>query len=315
MKKISVVIPCYNENSSIEEMYSRIKNVFQKIPQYDYEIIFADDNSLDSTWSEIEKVCKKDNRVKAIHNATNFGPVRNIFQAIKFETGEAVFLLMGDLQEPPENLPTFLKYWEDGYEAVIGVHPNSDDTGLMAIFRKVYYKTISSLSNNKIIPNFSCHGLYDKKIVDIMRQIDDMQPFFPGIVAEYTSNIKIIEIPQERSKRGKSGQNFFKKYDQAMIGLTAYTKLLMRLATFLGLFIGIVAVAFSVYVLFMKLIFWKSYPLGTPTIIIGIFFLGAIQLFFLGIMGEYILSINERSMRRPLTVVDKSFNFTQEEQK
>lgn len=313
MKKISVIIPCYNEENSVQEMYNRIKAVFQSLPQYDYEIIFADDNSPDSTWKEIEKICKENVRVKAIHNTTNFGPVRNIFQAVKLGSGDSIFLLMGDLQEPPENLPMFLKYWEEGNQAVIGVHPNSDDKGFMFLFRKIYYKAISSLSNNKIIPNFSYYGLYDKKIVNIMRNIEDMQPFFPGIVAEYASKIKIIEIPQEKSRRGKSGQRFFKKYDQAMIGLTAYTKLLMRLATFIGLFVGMLAIVFSIFALCMKFIFWKSYPMGIPTVIIGIFFLGAIQLFFLGIMGEYILSINERSMKRPITIIDKSLNFTQGE--
>lgn len=311
-KKISVVIPCYNEENSVFEMYDRLTAVFQELPKYDYEIIYADDCSPDSTWDKIASICKKDQRIKGVHNITNFGPVRNIFQAVKLGKGDAVFLLMGDLQEPPERLPEFLQYWEEGYQAVIGVHPNSKDKGIMVFCRKLYYKWMRILSNNKIIPNFSYYGLYSREIIDCLQEIEDIQPFFPGIVAEYTGKIKMIEVCQETSKRGKSGQNFFKKYDQAMIGLTSYTKLLMRLATFVGLLIGIIAVIFAMFALCMKLIFWESYPMGIPTVIIGIFFLGAIQLFFLGIMGEYILSINERSMKRPLTAIDKRLNFIEE---
>jgi len=315
MKKISVVIPCYNDENSILEMYDRIVKVFAELPNYDYEIVFSDDHSPDTTWEKIAHICKHDNKVKGIHNITNFGPVRNIFQAIKIGEGDALFLLMGDLQDPPEKLPEFLKFWEEGYQAVIGVHPNSEDRGIMGWMRKIYYKMISSLSNKKIIPNFSYYGLYAKEVIDTLRTIEDIQPFFPGIVSEYAGKIKTIPIPQEKSRRGRSGQNFFKKYDQAMIGLTAYTKILMRLATFVGLLIGVLAVIFALFALCMKLIFWESYPMGIPTVIIGIFFLGAIQLFFLGIMGEYILSINERSMKRPLTVVDEALNCEQEEPK
>lgn len=311
-KKISVVIPCYKEENSVLEMYDRLIAVLKTLPQYDYEVIFADDCSPDSTWEKIASICARDKDVKGVHNATNFGPIRNIFQAIKYGTGDVIFLLMGDLQEPPERLPEFLRYWEEGYQAVIGVHPNSADKGIVAFCRKLYYKLMGMLSNDKIISNFSYYGVFGREIIDTVNKIEDVQPFFPGIVAEYAGRIKTIEVPQEDSRRGKSGQNFLKKYDQAMIGLTAYTKLLMRLVTFIGLFIGLLAAIFAVYVLCMKLIFWDSYPVGIPTVIIGIFFLGAIQLFFLGIMGEYILSINERSMKRPLTTVDIQFNCTGE---
>lgn len=308
-KKISVVIPCYNEENSVLEMYERLTATFQKVPQYDYEIIFADDCSPDDTWSRIEAVCARDRLVKGIHNATNFGPIRNIVQGLRRGTGDATFLLMGDLQDPPEKLLDFLNYWEQGHQAVIGIRSNTEDRGLMHFFRSSYYTLMSKISNNKIIPNFSYYGLYSRKIIDVLRSMEDMQPFFPGIVAEYAGNIKLVEVPQEKSRRGKSGQGFLKKYDQAMVALTAYTKLLMRLATFVSAVVGLLGIAFSLYVLCMKLIFWDSYPLGIPTIIIGIFFLGAVQLFFLGIMGEYILSINQRSMGRPLTTTDRLLNF------
>jgi len=182
-KIISVTIPCYKEENSIFEMYERLLKVLQALPQYDYELIFVDDCSPDATWSKIEEICSKDKRVKGVHNATNFGPVRNIFQTIKYGTGDAVFLLMGDLQEPPERLPEFVKYWEEGYAAVLGVHPNTRDKGIAALCRKAYYKMMNIVSGNKIIQNFAYYGLYAGELVKTLRKIDDMLPFFPGLIA------------------------------------------------------------------------------------------------------------------------------------
>ena len=311
-KKISVTIPCYNEENSVVEMYERLQKVFSQLPQYDYEIIFVDDCSPDNTWEKISQVCKMNENVKGVHNVTNFGPIRNIFQTMRYGTGDAVFVLMGDLQQPPERLPEFIKYWEQGYKATIATHSNTKDTGIISFCRSLYYKLIDTMSNQKMIPKFSYFGLYDKTIIDLLNDIDDTQPFFPGILVEYCNKIKVIDIPQEESKRGRSGQNFLKKYDQAMTAITSYTKILMRLATFVGMSIGLLAIIFSIIVLVLKLLFWETYPMGTPTIIIGIFFLGAIQLFFMGILGEYVLSINERSMKKPITFADKKINFDKE---
>lgn len=313
-KKISVTIPCYKEENSVFEMYDRLIATFQKIPQYDYEIIYVDDCSPDNTWKKITQVCQRDKKVKGVHNITNFGPLRNIFQTVKYGTGDAVFILMGDLQQPPEKLIEFVTYWEKGYSAVIGAHANTQDHGLLSCFRTAYYRLMNSISTKQMIPRFSYFGLFDQSIIEILSEIEDQQPFFPGILVEYCNNIKVLDVPQEESKRGHSGQSFLKKYDQAMVSITSYTKLLMRLATFVGALIGIIAVLFSLYVMVMKLLHWDTYPLGIPTVIIGIFFLGAIQLFFLGILGEYVLSINERSMKKPLTKADKLLNFGEDEQ-
>lgn len=313
-KKISVTIPCYKEENSIFEMYDRLIATFQKIPQYDYEIIYVDDCSPDSTWEKIIQLCKKDKKVKGVHNITNFGPTRNIFQTMQYGTGDAVFVLMGDLQEPPEKLLEFVTYWEEGYTAVIGTHPNTEDRGLLSLCRTIYYRLASMISSRKIISGFSNFGLFDRSFMEILHNIEDQQPFFPGLLTEYCNKIKILDIPQEASRRGGSAQDFWKKYDYAMVSITSYTKLLMRLATFAGVLIGGVAVLFSMFVLIMKLIKWDSYPLGIPTVIIGIFFLGAIQLFFLGILGEYVLSINERSMKKPLTKADQLLNFDNDEE-
>lgn len=313
MKKISVVIPCYNEEKSIHEMADRLRAVFKQMEKYDYEIIFVDDCSPDNTWEKIREECAADKKVKGVHNVTNFGPTRNIFQSIKYGDGDATFVLMGDLQQPPEVLPEFVRYWEEGYKGVSGIHPNTEDRGIMAFGRRQYYRLMLSLSGHKSFPNSTGYGLYDKSVIDSIRKINNIQAYLPGILSEYCGEIKLIPVEQAQSKRGRSNQNFMKKYDYAMVGLTSYTKFLMRFATFLGCLIGICAMIFSIVVFAMKLTHWDTYPMGIPTILIGIFFLGAIQLFFLGIMGEYILSINERSMERPITVIDKKINFGDED--
>lgn len=313
LKKISVVIPCYNEENSVDEMYDRLIKTFEKLKNYEYEIIFIDDCSPDKTWEKIEGICKQDKKVKGVHNSTNFGPTRNIFQSMKMGSGDAVFMLMGDLQQPPEYLLEFVSHWEQGSQIVIGVHENTETTGIMKLGRSIYYKLMDKISGKKILPNFNSYGLYDKSLINTIASIDNIYPYLPGIIMEYAGNIKSIPIPQEKSHRGASGLNFAKRYDYAMLGMTSYTRLLMRIATFVGCLIGALALLFTIYVFFQKITNWDAYPVGIPSILIGVFFLGAIQLFFLGIMGEYILSINERTMNRPTTVVDKKINFSEEE--
>lgn len=312
MKKISAIIPCYNDENSVHEMVLRLEKVFEEISRYDYEIIFVDDCSPDSTWEKISEECEINKRVKGVHNITNFGPTRNIFNSLSYGDGDATFLLMGDLQQPPEILSEFVKYWEDGYMAVSGIHENTEDRGVAAFGRKMYYRLMSTLSGHRTFPNSTGYGLYDRSIIESVRKIHNVQPYLPGLLAEYCGEIKIIPVRQENSKRGRSNQNFFKKYDQAMVGLTSYTKTLLRISTFIGCIVGIFAFVFSIVVFFMKLTHWDTYPMGIPSILIGIFFLGAVQLFFLGIMGEYILSINERSMDRPITVADRFLNFEED---
>lgn len=308
-KKISVVVPCYNDSRSIRNMRDRIKTVFiNELQNYDYEIIYSDDCSPDDTWDEIEKICKEDSKCKGVHNFTNFGPDRNIFQSMKYGYGDAVFMIFGDLQQPPEALPEFVKYWEEGYDTVIGIHENTKDKGLLSICRKFYYWFSIRASNNRLIANFDNFGLYDKGVIDAIRSIENVQPSVPGILAEYGGKIKRVMVEQNESERGKSNFNFFRKYDVAMVNITSYTKILLRAATFIGSIVGLLSIIFAFATVVLKVLYWDSYPMGIPSIIAGIFFLGGIQLFFLGIMGEYIMSINERSMKKPTVVCDKTIN-------
>ena len=314
MKKLSVVIPSFNEEKSIVEMYNRLAALFKtQLSYYDYEIIFADDFSPDKTWGEISKVCAIDRKVKGVRNAKNFGFTRNVFAALTYGTGDVTFMLFGDLQDPPELLVQFIEKWEQGYKVVLGQKKHSDENRLMYMLRSVYYKIIDCFSETKQLQHFNGFGLYDKSFIEISRQLKDSQPYLKGIVAEFAMNQCVVQYDQKVSKRGKSGFNFMKYYDVAMIGITSYTKTLMRMATFLGAALGVLSALFAVFVFINKLLNWDTYPAGTASIIVGIFMLGAVQLFFTGVLGEYILGINTRTMKRPLVVIGDRLNF--EEQK
>lgn len=310
MKKISVTIPCWAEEKSVRKMYDRLTIVFQEqLPQYDYEIIFVDDCSPDHTQDEIRKLCGEDKRVKGVFNARNFGFTRNVFETLTYGDGDATFMLFGDLQDPPEMLPKFVAEWESGHKVVVGQKTSSKENALMYFCRSVYYKIIGKMSDSKQIQHFNGFGLYDRAFIDVMRQIDDPIPYLKGIVSEFGMNLSVIQYEQAASLRGKSGFNFFKYYDVAMLGITSYTKVLMRVATFIGAILGIFSVFLAIFVFITKLLNWNAYPYGTASILIGVFFIGAVQLFFIGILGEYILSINTRSMRRPRVVVGEKINF------
>lgn len=310
MKKISVVIPCYNEEKSVKVMYERLSKVFRdKLSRYDYEIIFVDDRSPDTTWKEIKSVCAYDQRVKGIRNARNFGFTRNVFECMKYGDGDATFMLFGDLQDPPELLPDFIAKWEEGYKVILGQKTKSDESKLMYKLRTLYYKIIGSMAASSQVQHYNGFGLYDKAFVEILRNIEDSSPYLKGIVSEFSMDEYILQYEQEESNRGSSGFNFFKYYDVAMLGITSYTKALMRMATFVGAAIGFFSVLYAIFIFISKVLNWNSWAMGVPSILIGVFFIGGVQLFFTGILGEYILSINTRTMKRPLVVIGEKLNF------
>lgn len=310
MKKISVTIPTYNDEVCVPVMYDRLTKVFtQQLQQYDYEIIFVDDCSPDNTQEEVRKLCAADKHVKGVFNARNFGYTRNVFAAMQYGTGDATFLLFSDLQDPPELLPQMVEKWEQGHKVVVGQKVKSAESKVKFFLRTIYYKVIFRLSDTKQIQHFNGFGLYDRMFIDIMRQIDDPYPYLKGLVSEFGMNIYVIQYEQAVSMRGKSGINFAKAYDSAMVGITSYTKFLIRIATFLGLILGVISFGLAIFVFVSKLLNWQMYPYGAAATLIGVFLIGAVQLFFLGILGEYVLSINTRTMRRPLVVVGERVNF------
>lgn len=310
MKKISVIIPCYNEEQSVEKMYNRLKAVFSNhLQNYDYEIIYVDDCSPDDTANKIRAVCKKDQKVKGVINAKNFGFHRNVFECFNYASGDAAFMVFGDLQDPPEMLPEFVKKWEEGYKCVVGQRSRTDEGWLMTKFRKIYYDMINTLGDKKQIQFMNGFGLYDREFLDVVKNIDEISPYFKTVISEFGMKLAVVQYEQAISQRGKSNFNFWRNYDFAMSGLTSSTKMLMRISTFIGLAVGCCSILFAIFVFIKKLMFWDSYPIGTASIIVGVFFFGALQLFFIGVLGEYILSINERISKKPRVVVGEKINF------
>lgn len=316
MKKINIIVPCYNEENSIIKLYETIKNIFfTQLKDYKYDIIFVDDYSKDSTRKLIEELCKEDREhVKGAFNASNFGFSRNVFSALQLADGDAAFLVFGDLQDPPDLLPEFVKQWERGYKVVIGQKKASKEKRIMTQMRHLYYNCIDVLSDRKQIRNFNGFGFYDRAFIDILRQIEDIQPFLKQVIAEYASDYAVVGYIQNNSERGKSNFNLYKNYDFAMEGITSSTKKLMRLSTFLGVLLGVFSGIYALSVIIKKLMYWDSYPFGMASLTCGVFMLGAMQLFFIGILGEYILNINAKTLRRPRTVIERKINFEEEDE-
>lgn len=313
MKKISVIVPCYNEEKTVNEMHRCISDLFaSNLKEYEYELIYVDDYSKDNTRKLVKELCEQDIHVKAVFNAGNFGFSRNVFSSFQEGDGDAVFMVFGDLQDPPELLPEFVKKWEEGNKVILGQKVGSEENFVMRGMRSAYYSLIARLSETKQIRNCNGFGLYDRKFIEIISQIDEAQPYLKAVIAEYASDYSVIEYKQHTTKRGKSNFNFYKNYDFAMEGITSSTKKLMRMATFMGAALGVISALFALNVLITKLLNWDTYPIGTASVMVGVFLLGAVQLFFIGILGEYILSINIRTMKRPRVVVDERINFIQD---
>ena len=312
MKKISVVVPCYNEEENIENICMAITKELEKLNNYDYEIIFIDNDSKDKTKELIEKQCNKNKKIKAIFNARNFGQFNSPYYAMLNSTGDCTILICADFQDPVEMIPQFIKEWENGYKIVIGIKKDSQESKIMYFFRSCYYKIIKKFSNIEQIEHFTGFGLYDKQFIDILRNLDDSTPYLRGIVEISWFKRKEIPYKQPNRKAGKTHNNFYTLYDAAMLGFTSYTKIGLRLATFFGMIVGILSFIIGLVYLVLKLIYWDRFVAGMAPIIIGIFFLGALQLLFIGFLGEYILSINQKVMKRPLVIEEKRINFKED---
>ena len=310
MKKISVVIPCYNEEENVGPITEAVSGVFrEKLPGYDYEIILIDNDSQDATRDRIRLLCAADPRIKAIFNAKNFGQFNSPYYAMLQSTGDATILMAADFQDPPEMIPQYVAAWEEGYRIAIGIKTHSEENPVMYWFRSQYYKWIKRLSEVDQIEHFTGFGLYDRAFIDVLRKLDDPTPFLRGIVAELGYRRKEIPYDQPKRRAGKTSNNFYKLYDAAMLSVTSYTKFGLRLATFVGFLTMCASIVIAVVYLVMKLVWWERFQAGLAPLLIGMLFLGAVIIFFIGMMGEYVLTINHRLMRRPLVVEEERLNF------
>lgn len=310
MKKVSIMIPCYNEEENVVPMSEAIQNLFeQELPQYDYELLFIDNASQDRTRELLREICKKNKKVRAIFNAKNFGQFNSPFYGILQTTGDCTIAMVCDFQDPIDLIPKYLQEWENGYKIVIGIKTSSKESKLMYRLRSIYYKMIKKFSDVEQIEHFTGSGLYDKSFVNVLRELKDPTPFMRGIVAELGFKRKEIPYEQPQRRAGKTHNNWYTLYDAAMLSFTSYTKIGLRLATFLGLIIGGCSFIVAIVYLILKLVNWSSFSAGMAPVVIGMFFLGGVQLCFLGFIGEYILSMNKRIMNRPLVVEEERINF------
>jgi len=309
MKKISIVTPCFNEEENIRELYERIQKAMEGLKDYEYEHIFIDNASSDHTVPLLRELAAQNPRVKIILNTRNFGHIRSPYYGLLQASGDAAISMASDLQDPPERIPEFILKWEQGYKVVVGVKTSSKESGFFYFLRTLYYRTLRSLSDVNLIDNFTGFGLYDHEVIEILRKFNDPYPYFRGLIADIGFDAARIEFTQPRRKRGISKNNFYTLYDMAMLGVTSYTKIPLRLATLLGFLSAGVSFIIGLVYLVYKLIEWQNFSLGLAPVIIGLFFMGSVQLFFLGIVGEYIASIYTLAVRRPLVIEKERINF------
>ena len=314
MKKLSILIPCYNEQENVVAMSNAVvEEVTKNLSDYDYELVFIDNCSTDNTRPLLREICKQNPKIKAIFNARNFGQFNSPYHGMLQLDGDCVITLCCDFQDPVELIPTFVKKWEEGAKIVAGIKTHSDEDKLVRFLRTCYYKIVQKMSQVEQIEHFTGFGLYDKSFIEVLRTLKDPTPFLRGIVAEL--GFKRVDIPyrQARRKAGKTHNNWYSLFDAAMLSFTSYTKVGLRFATIGGSIVAffsfLVAIGYTVY----KFLNWKNFNAGIAPLVIGVFFLGALQLFFIGFLGEYIMAMNNRIMNRPLVIEEERINFEEKD--
>ncbi|MBQ9326381.1 MAG: glycosyltransferase family 2 protein [Clostridia bacterium] len=314
-KTVSIMVPCYNEEENVEAIASAIVTQMEALPQYDYELLFIDNCSTDHTRDLIRMICSQNPRIRAIFNVKNFGQFNSPYYGLIHTSGDCAISICADFQDPVEMIPVFLQYWEEGYQIVCGIKTSSKENRLMYKLRGLYYKMIKKYSAVDQIEQFTGFGLYDRSFLEVLRKLEDPTPFIRGIVAELGGRRKEVPYEQPKRRAGKTHNNFYTLYDAAMLSITSYTKAGMRLAVFLGAGVSVISMLVGIYYLVMKLIYWERFNAGQAPLLIITLFMFSIILVFLGFLGEYIASINQRVMHRPLVVEEERINFPEEEEK
>lgn len=306
---LSIVTPCFNEEDNVNELYTQIKAAITNLTKYQFELIFIDNHSVDGTVAKLKKLAANDPMVKIIVNTRNFGHIRSPYYGILQSSGEATIYLASDLQDPPELIPEFIRYWEEGYKLVMAIKPVSKGVAWVHALRKAYYRFLDGISDISLLSDATGFGLYDRKVLDHLRQIGDPYPYLRGLICELGYEIKTIPFAQPRRLRGISKNNLYTLYDIAMLGIVSHSKVPIRLAAFTGFALGTISMIVAIVFLVLKLLFWESFPLGIAPVVIGLFFLFGIQLMFIGILGEYIGSIHTYIQCRPMVVEKERINF------
>lgn len=309
MKKITVVSGCYNEEDNLEELLRRLQGLAAKFPAYEWDWLVIDNCSTDRSPEILRRLAAEDRRLKVIFNVRNFGHVRSPYHAILQAQGDAVVCLASDLQDPPEFVENFLPKWEQGWKIVAAIKNESRESPLFFAARRLYYQVIDRLADVDLLRNFTGFGLYDRQVIELLRASEDPYPYFRGQISELGFPVARIPFVQERRKRGFSKNNFYTLYDLAMLGFTNHTKVPLRLASIMGFLMSMLCLGLSLGYLIYKLMNWDSFSLGTAPVVVGLFFIGSVQLFFIGVLGEYIGAIHTKITKRPLVVERERLNF------
>lgn len=309
MKLISVVTPCYNEEGNVAELHQRVRAAMAAIDGVAYEHIFIDNASTDGTVRLLREIAAADRNVRIIVNARNFGHIRSPYHAILQASGDAVMLIVADLQDPPELIPQFVRKWREGNRIVVGVKSQSGESQVMFAIRRAYYGFLARIGEHALVQNFTGFGLYDRQVIEALRELREPYPYFRGLISEVGFEPVQIEYVQPVRRRGITKNNFYSLYDMAMLGITSHSKVPLRLATMGGFLLSLVSFGVAVGYLIVKLLFWSSFSIGLAPLLIGLFFLFSVQLFFIGLLGEYIATIHTRVMNRPLVTEKERINF------
>ena len=310
-KKISIVTPLFNEEGNVDELCDRIATVMARLP-YEYEHLCIDNCSTDHTVQMLRRRALTDTKLRVIVNARNFGYIRSSFYALLQTSGDAAVLIAADLQDPPEMIVQLVEQWESGYKTVMAVKPASEESPLMFAVRRLYYKMIGRISEVPLIPNATGSGLFDRAVLDILRQLKDPYPYFRGLVCEIGFPIATVPFKQPRRTKGVTSQNFYSLYDLAMLGITKHSKVPLRIMTIFGFAVASGSLLVALGYFLAKLFFWNSFEIGLAPILIGVFFFSAIQMFFLGLLGEYIGAIHTQVQNLPLVVEQERINFNEQ---
>jgi glycosyltransferase involved in cell wall biosynthesis len=309
VRTITILTPCFNEEATVEDVYERVRSVMATLGDYHYEHLFVDNRSTDRTVEKLKRLASRDRNVKVIVNARNFGHIRSPMHGFLASRGDAVIGIVADLQDPPELIPALIKQWERGFAMVLCVKRSSEENSVMFWIRNRYYRWVHRLASLETFPNFNGFGLYDRRVVDAVRSFDDPYPYFRGMIAEIGLPHTCIEYDQPRRKKGRSKNNFYSLYDTAMLGLTNLSKVPLRAVTLLGFGSSLLSFIAGLIYFAYKLLYWDNFTVGIAPLVIGLFFLGSVQLLSLGILGEYIGSIQTHVRRRPYVIELERVNF------
>jgi glycosyltransferase involved in cell wall biosynthesis len=306
--KISVVCGAFNEEANVRELYERIVKVFQNL-DYKFEIIIIDNASTDRTVENLRDIARDDKRLKVIVNATNFGHVRSPYYALLQAHGDAVVFMASDLQDPPELIPEYIKKWESGSKIVLALKNRSPDGWVMKGLRNFYYKLLSIVSNESMVPNATGAGIFDQNVIQVLRTLEDPLPYFRGLVTQLGFKVDTLEFHQPARKEGITKNSFATLFDLALLGFANYSKAPLRLLTVAGFITSLVSIGIAITYLIIKLLNWYSFDLGLAPLVIGVFFFGAIQIFALGLIGELLVSVQHRLRKMPLVIESERINF------